>query len=48
MDKFGKALCMNHQKTITPQALKLSKALKSFDVEHKLKQYEEELRKQFE
>ena len=27
---------MNHQKTVTPQALKLSKALKSFDVQHKL------------
>ena len=27
---------MNHQKTVTPQALKLSKALKSFDVRHTL------------
>jgi very-short-patch-repair endonuclease len=27
---------MNHQKTVTPQALKLSKALSNFDVEHEL------------
>jgi very-short-patch-repair endonuclease len=32
----GAALCMNHQKTVTSQALKLSKALKSFDVQHTL------------
>ena len=27
---------MNHQKTVTPHALKLSKALRSYDVQHKL------------
>jgi very-short-patch-repair endonuclease len=32
----GAALCMNHQKTVTPHALKLSKALRSYDVQHKL------------
>ena len=36
MDRFGKALCMNHQKTVTPQALKLSKALNEMDVKHTL------------
>lgn len=36
MDKFGKALCMTHQKTVTPQALKLSKALNNLDIKHKL------------
>lgn len=35
-DRFGAALCMNHQKTVTPQALKLSKALNDIDVKHTL------------
>jgi very-short-patch-repair endonuclease len=34
--RFGAGLCMRHQKTVTPQALKLSRALKSYDVEHTL------------
>ncbi len=43
MDKFGKALCMTHQKTsyyasqektVTPQASRLSKALDDLDVKH--------------
>lgn len=36
MKHFGTALCMAHQKTVTPQALKLSNALKSYDVVHTL------------
>jgi very-short-patch-repair endonuclease len=36
MNHFGAALCMNHQKTVTPQAIKLSNALKDLDVKHKL------------
>jgi len=40
MNRFGSALCMNHQKNVTPQALKLSKALKGFDVENKLEAYD--------
>ena len=36
MNHFGAALCMNHQKTVTPQAIKLSNALKALDVKHKL------------
>jgi very-short-patch-repair endonuclease len=34
----GIALCSNHQKTVTHQALKLSKALNSLRIEHKLEQ----------
>ena len=53
MDKFGKALCMTHQKThretpfhinqeskITPQAIRLSKALNDLRVEHELEHYD--------
>jgi very-short-patch-repair endonuclease len=36
MRQNGAALCMNHQKTVTPQALRLSNALNNFDVKHKL------------
>jgi len=36
MDKLGKALCMNHQKTVSPQAIKLSNALKKRGINHKL------------
>jgi very-short-patch-repair endonuclease len=32
----GIALCSNHQKTVTPHALKLSKALNNLRIEHKL------------
>jgi len=35
-DKFGIALCMNHQKTVTPQAIKLSNSLKRQGVNHQL------------
>jgi cell division protein FtsL len=34
MDRFGKALCVDHQKTVTSQALKLSEALKDKGVNH--------------
>ena len=57
MDKFGKALCMAHQKThqkthqtvpfypsrgskVTPQALRLSKALHDLRVEYELEHYD--------
>lgn len=48
MDKFGKALCMTHQKTsyanrqqtVTPQALRLSRALKDLHVDHELEYYD--------
>ena len=49
MDKFGRALCMVHQKTpllankretVTPQALRLSKALNDLRVEHELEYYD--------
>ena len=36
MDKFGKALCREHQKTVTTQALKLSEALNEKGVNHVL------------
>jgi very-short-patch-repair endonuclease/cell division protein FtsL len=36
MDKFGKALCRDHQKTVTTQALKLSEALNEKGVNHTL------------
>ena len=36
MDKFGKGLCCDHQKTVTPQALKLSEALNDKGVNHTL------------
>ena len=32
----GVALCLSHQKTVTPQALKLSNALDNLDVKHQL------------
>lgn len=35
-DRFGAPLCMNHQKTVTAQALKLSKALNDIDIKHTL------------
>jgi very-short-patch-repair endonuclease len=53
MDKFGRALCMTHQKTnqktpfygnqqskITPQAIRLSKALNDLRVEHELEHFD--------
>jgi very-short-patch-repair endonuclease len=53
MDKFGKALCMTHQRThqkaplypsqeskVTPQAIRLSKALHDLRVEHELEHYD--------
>ena len=36
MDKFGKALCREHQQTVTTQALKLSEALNDKGVNHTL------------
>jgi very-short-patch-repair endonuclease len=36
MNHFGAALCRNHQKTVTPHALKLSNALNNMDVKHTL------------
>jgi very-short-patch-repair endonuclease len=36
MDKYGKALCREHQKTVTAQALQLSEALKDKGVNHTL------------
>jgi very-short-patch-repair endonuclease len=36
MKNNGVALCLNHQKTVTPQALKLSKALNNIGVKHVL------------
>ncbi len=37
---LGTALCMRHQKTVTPEALKLSRALKNLEVEHALEAYD--------
>lgn len=34
MQYNGAPLCVKHQKTVTPQALKLSKALDRFDIKH--------------
>ena len=39
-NKIGTALCMNHQKTVTPESIKLSKALKDLEVEHKLETFD--------
>lgn len=36
IDIFGAALCINHQKTVTPQAVKLSNALKNMKIENVL------------
>ena len=36
MDRMGMPLCMGHQKTVTPQAIKLSRALENLGVEHTL------------
>jgi very-short-patch-repair endonuclease len=40
INHFGAPLCMTHQKTVTPQAIRLSNALRDFDVEHRLEQYD--------
>ena len=49
MDKYGKALCMTHQKTfaysnkqnkVTPQARRLSRALNDLHVQHELEYYD--------
>lgn len=34
------ALCMRHQTTVTPEAVKLSKALRDLEVEHQLEAYD--------
>ena len=36
MDNFGRALCLNHQKTVSPQAIQLSNALKRQGISHEL------------
>ena len=49
MDKYGKALCMTHQKTfaysnkqnkVTPQARRLARALNDLHVQHELEYYD--------
>ena len=49
MDKYGKALCMTHQKTyvsssglnkVTPHALRLSRALRDLRIQHELEYYD--------
>lgn len=37
---MGTALCIKHQKTVTPEAIKLSKALRDLEVEHELEVYD--------
>ena len=37
---WGTALCMKHQKTVTPESLKLSRALTNLEVEHTLEAYD--------
>lgn len=37
---IGVALCMKHQKTVTPESVKLSKALRELEVEHQLEAYD--------
>jgi very-short-patch-repair endonuclease len=36
MEHYGKALCMDHQKTVTPQAIRLSNELKRLEIKHEL------------
>jgi very-short-patch-repair endonuclease len=36
MTNIGAALCLNHQRVVTPQAIKLSKALKNLHIDHQL------------
>ena len=40
MANIGIALCMQHQKVVTPQAVKLSKALKNLHIEHILEYFD--------
>ena len=40
MERYGKALCMDHQKTVTSQAMRLSDELKRLHIEHKLEYYD--------
>jgi very-short-patch-repair endonuclease len=40
MERYGKALCMDHQKTVTSQAIRLSDALKRLNIEHRLEYYD--------
>jgi very-short-patch-repair endonuclease len=40
MERYGKAFCMDHQKTVTSQAIRLSDALKRLHIEHKLEYYD--------